>query len=174
MDFVEYDLYTAPTAVPLTYYDDDGWDLPAADCMPLLMSPAPRMLLGAPRNDDHHYKIQRFPEVFVSPSYLSHSEALSEMITVSCNAAGIAVRDYTSASGRAVLYYTSPSTVQIEEAAIQDTIYFSFEYNGLSTWGSLSIYDHLRPWWPDCPYWPDCPHHHDNNSTNETSNATAP
>ena len=176
MDFIEYDLYTCPTAVPLTYYDDDGWDLPASDYMPLLMSPAPRRLLGAPRNDDHHYKIQRFPEVFVHPNYLSHDEAIGEMITVSCNAAGIAVRNYTSASGRARLYYTSPSTAEIIEADIQDAIYISFEYNGLSTCGTVTINPPTCPWWPYCPGWPDCPYHYDPspNSTNDTSNASTP
>ena len=174
MDFIAYDLYTCPTEVPLSYYDDDGWDMPAADYMPLLMSPAPRRLLGAPNNGNHRYKIQRIPEVFVTPSYLTHSEAMSEMITVSCNASGIATRDYTSASGRAHLIFVDHSTARIEEAELQDTIYFSFEYNGLSTWGSLSIYDHYCPWWPNCPYWPDCPHHPDNNSTNGTNNVSNP
>ena len=176
MDFVAYDLYTAPTDVPLTWTEDDGWELPASDYARLQMSPRPRRLLGGTNNGRHHYKIQRFPEVFVHPNYLSHDEAIGEMITVSCNAAGIAVRNYTSASGRARLYYTSPSTAEIIEADIQDAIYISFEYNGLSTCGTVTINPPTCPWWPYCPGWPDCPYHYDPspNSTNDTSNASTP
>ena len=176
MDFIEYDLFTAPTEVPLSWTEDDGWEFPASDYAPLLMSPSPRRLLGSPNNGRHRYKIQRFPEVFVHPNYLTHDEAMNEMITVSCNAAGIAVRNYTSMSGRAHLIFISHNQAQIEEAEVQDAIYFSFEYNGMTTCGTLTINPPTCPWWPYCPGWPDCPYHydHNSNSTNDTSNATTP
>lgn len=176
MDFEKYDLYTAPTDVPLTWADDDGWEFPASDSAPLLMSPRPRRLLGTSSNGHHRYKIQRFPEVFVHPNYLTRDEAIGEMITISCNASGIAALNYTSFSGRAHLIFIDHSTARIEEAEVQDAIYFSYEYNGLSTCGTLTIYPPTCPYWPDCQGWPYCPYHHEDtpNPTNGTSNASTP
>ena len=81
-----------------------------------------------------------------------------------------------SLSGRAHLIFISHNQAQIEEAEVQDAIYFSFEYNGMTTCGTLTINPPICPWWPYCPGWPDCPYHydHNSNSTNDTSNATTP
>ena len=161
-DMTEYELYTCPTAVPLTWETDDGWDPPEPVYSPYLMSPAPRMMMGAPRNDDNRYRIERFPEVFVRPNYLTREQALNEVIELSCNAAGIAAHDYRSFSGQAIVRYLNHSEAVLEESLVQDEVYFSFEYNGRETCGTLSISPDYCWWW-----W------HDPDSTNGTSNASS-
>ena len=159
IDMTEYDLYTCPTAVPLTWEMDDGWDPFETDYMPLLMSPAPR-LLGAPQNDNH-YKIERHPSVGVAPNFLTHEEAVSRLIEVRCNAAGIAARDYRSLSGMAVVLFNQSEAI-IRESLLQDEIYFYYRYNGREVCGTLYINsDYWWRWW------------HDPDPTNGTSNATS-
>ena len=159
IDMTEYDLYTCPTAVPLTWEMDDGWDPFETDYMPLLMSPAPR-LLGAPQNDNH-YKIERHPSVGVTPNFLTHEEAVSRLIEVRCNAAGIAARDYRSLSGMAVVLFNQSEAI-IRESLLQDEIYFYYRYNGREVCGTLYINsDYWWRWW------------HDPDPTNGTSNATS-
>ena len=159
IDMTEYDLYTCPTAVPLTWEMDDGWDPSETDYMPLLMSPAPR-LLGAPQNDNH-YKIERHPSVGVTPNFLTHEEAVSRLIEVRCNAAGIAARDYRSLSGMAVVLFNQSEAI-IRESLLQDEIYFYYQYNGREVCGTLYISPAY--WWR---WW------HDPDPTNGTSNATS-
>ena len=158
IDMTEYDLYTCPTAVPLTWEMDDGWDPSETDYMPLLMSPAPR-LLGAPQNDNH-YKIERHPSVGVTPNFLTHEEAVSRLIEVRCNAAGIAARDYRSLSGMAVVLFNQSEAI-IRESLLQDEIYFYYRYNGREVCGTLYISSDYWWWW------------HDPDPTNGTSNVTS-
>ena len=139
---------------------DDGWDPPESDSAPLYMSPAPRML-GAPRNDDNHYKVVRYPEVYIRPNYVTREEAMREAIELRCNASGIAARDYRSFSGQAIVRYLNHSEADLEESLIQDDIYFYYELNGKSVGATLFIRPNYGPWW------------HDPDPTNGTSSASS-
>ena len=159
IDMTEYDLYTCPIDVPLTWEMDDGWDPPEPSYPPLFMSPAPRML-GAPRNDDNHYKVERYPSVTVEPNYMTREQAINEVIRIRCNAAGIAARDYRSMSGLAEVLFNQSEAI-IRESLLQDEIYFYYRYNGREVCGVLFISPAYWWWWYD-PY-----------STNDTSNASS-
>ena len=135
VDLTEYDVYTAPTAVPLSFAYDDGWDpAPPSDF------PTPLMAAGAPSSPNgHRYKIDRFPEVFIRPNFIPLSEALDQLIEIRCNAAGIAARDYTSFSGQARIFYGNPTEAEIQEAAVQDIIHFHLSHNEKTVTGNLYI-----------------------------------
>ena len=161
VDMTEYDLYTSPTEVPLTWEMDDGWDsFPEDD--PLFAPPAPLMLLSAPQSNNR-YKIERHPRVGVTPNFLTREQAMRELIQIRCNVAGIAARDYRSLSGLAVVLFNQSDAI-IRESLIQDEIYLSYHLNGRETTGTL----HIRPE----PSWHnptnDCP-----NATNEYPGTTS-
>ena len=148
-----------PTPVPLSFEYDDGWDSPPSDAT-VLMTGTPRRLLGASGEPTYPYRVERFPEVYVHPNYVTREQAIRELIHIRCNAAGIAARDYTSASGWAVLRFTSPSTAVIEEACTQDDINIYYRLGEKEVCGTI----HIAPdwWWPGWD-WP---------TTNDWSNVT--
>ena len=167
MDFAEYEVCTYPTPLPLSFEYDDGWDSPPSDAT-LLMAGTPRRQLASSNEPAYPYRVERFPEVYVHPNYVTREQALQELIHIRCNAAGIAARDYTSASGRAHLIFIDHSTARIEEAELQDTIYFSYECNGKSVEGSLNI---GQEWWW---YWWSDPTNDWSNVTNGTDRSDMP
>ena len=170
MDLTEYELYTCPTAVPLTWEMDDGWDSPESDYAPLYMSAAPRML-GAPRNNGNHYTVVCYPEVYIRPNYVTREEAMREAIELRCNASGIAARDYRSWSGQAIVRYLNHSEAVLEECLIQDGIYFYYELNGKRVGATLYINPNYNPWWHD----PDPTNGNSSaSSTNGNSSASNP